>query len=121
MESKIQTLLKQLDTENIVSNTIKKHLATKQTELVKLTKERENQKDKESSELEALKASVVERREQAQEDFENIKRMIGQDDDYRYALAMKEAAKGKEEDEKVEEKMSMDEAARFIQRKWTWF
>ena len=65
-------LLKQLDTENLVSNTIKKHLAAKQSELQKLTKERENQKDKEGTELETLKASVIEKREQAVEDFENI-------------------------------------------------
>lgn len=42
MEIKIENLLKQLETENLVSNTIKKHLAAKQSELQKLTKEREN-------------------------------------------------------------------------------
>jgi len=43
------------------------------------------------------------------------------DDDYRDNLNRMEAAKLAAEDEKVEEKMQMDEAARFIQRKWNWF
>lgn len=64
---------------------------------------------------------MIEKREQAVEEFENIKRLIAGDDEYRAALAARELAKQQEENDKIEEKMSMDEAARFIQRKWNWF
>ena len=47
--------------------------------------------------------------------------MIAEDDEYRANLAKLDAEKKAAEEEKVKEKMSMDEAARFIQRKWTWF
>ena len=43
------------------------------------------------------------------------------DDENRKRLAQLEQEKQSKEEEKVKEKMSMDEAARFIQRKWQWF
>ena len=47
--------------------------------------------------------------------------MVAEDDEYRKNLAKMEAEKNALEDAKVNEKMSMDDAARFIQRKWNWF
>jgi len=121
MEMQIEALKKQLDTENLVTTTIKKHLAAKQGELQQLTKDREAQKDKEGAELESEKLRIQGLRQQAQEDYEEIKKLIADDDEYRHNLAKMELEKQEAEDEKVKDKMSMDEAARFIQRKWTWF
>lgn len=47
-----------MDTENLVTKTIKDHLAKKQQELVELTKARDAKKDKEGTELEAEKARI---------------------------------------------------------------
>lgn len=47
--------------------------------------------------------------------------MIAEDDEYRANLANLDNEKKLAEEEKIKDKMSMDEAARFIQRKWTWF
>ena len=46
---------------------------------------------------------------------------MAEDDEYRANLAKLEAEKKAQEEEKIKEKMSMDDAARFIQRKWNWF
>lgn len=86
-----------------------------------MTKDREAQKDKEGAELEAEKLRIQGLRQQAQDDYEEIKKLIAEDDEYRLNLAKMEREKQEAEDEKIKEKMSMDEAARFIQRKWTWF
>jgi len=86
-----------------------------------LTKAHESKKDKEGAELEAEKLRIQGMRQTAQEEYEEIKRLIADDDEYRRNLAKMESEKQAAEDEKVKEKMSMDDAARFIQRKWNWF
>ena len=121
MQAQIDALTKQLDTESLVTKTIKDHLSKKQMQLVDLTKARESKKDKEGAELEAEKLRILGMRQAAQEEYEEIKRMIADDDEYRKHIAQMEAEKQAAEDEKVKEKMSMDDAARFIQRKWNWF
>lgn len=121
LENQINQLKQQLGTEELVTKTIRKHLQTKQTELVTLTKSREVQRDKEGQELEAEKEKIKNMRQTALEEFEECKRLIAEDDDYRERLTMIEKGKEEQENEKHREKMSMDQAARFIQRKWTWF
>ena len=54
-----------MDTENLVTKTIKDHLAKKQTELLELTKARESKKDKEGAELESEKARIQGMRQKA--------------------------------------------------------
>lgn len=60
-------------------------------------------------------------RTEAQEQYEDIKKLIADDDEYRQNLANLESEKKQQENEKIKEKMSMEDAARFIQRKWNWF
>lgn len=114
-------MAKQLDTEQLVTSTIKKHLASKQAELQALTKERDQKKDREGADLENEKLRIQGLRQTAQDDYEDIKKLVAEDDEYRNNLTKLESEKAAAEDEKVRDKMSMDDAARFIQRKWTWF
>lgn len=83
MQQTIDKLLRQIETEEMVSETIKKHLGTKQLELIHLAKEREAKMHKEAEVLEAEKARIQELRQQAQDDYDLIKSQIGQDDEYR--------------------------------------
>lgn len=121
MEKTIESLKKQLETEALVTSTIRKHLAIKQAEIQSLTKDREGKREKGVNDLETEKARIQGLRQQAQEEFEDIKKLIAEDDEYRANLSKLESEKKQAEEEKIREKMSMDEAARFIQRKWGWF
>ena len=121
MQKTIDQLKSQIDTENLVTSTIRKHLAAKQAELQMLTKERDQKKDREGADLEQEKLRIQGLRQAATEEYEEIKKLIADDDEYRANLAKLESEKKQAEDEKVREKMSMDDAARFIQRKWNWF
>jgi len=121
MQNKIDSLKKQVDTEQLVTHTIRGHLTKKQAELAALTKDRDQQKDREGNVLESEKLRIQNMRQTAQDDYEEIKKLIGEDDEYRANLAKLDAEKKAQETEKIREKMSMDDAARFIQRKWTWF
>jgi hypothetical protein len=62
MQQQIDSLLRQLDTENLVTRTIKGHLEEKQKMLQELAKARENQKDHEGAILESEKQKVIEKR-----------------------------------------------------------
>ena len=57
----------------------------------------------------------------AQEEYEQIKKLIHEDGLYRERLLLQEDKKKQVDEERLKEKMTMDEAARFIQRKWHWF
>lgn len=98
----------------MVTSTIKKHLVTKQAELIKLSQKREKKKDLEGAELEAEKLRIQTLREEAEEQYQEVKRLISDDDQYRDLLLKKEAMNKNAELEKVSEKLSMDDAARFI-------
>lgn len=121
MIEQIESMRKKLDTENLVTTTIKKHLATKVAELKDLSSKRDALREKEIADLELEKKKVTDKRLEAQQEYDKVKDDILNDDENRQRIALLEKQKQSKEDEKVKEKMSMDEAARFIQRKWNWF
>lgn len=60
------------------------------------------------------KKKVTDKRLEAQQEYDKVKEDILNDDENRRRLALMEQEKLAKEDEKVHEKLSMDEAARFI-------
>lgn len=58
MEQQIDALKKQLDTEGLVTKTIRTHLAKKQAELQAMTKDRDSKKDREGQDLENDKLRI---------------------------------------------------------------
>lgn len=121
MLEQIESMRKLLDTETLVTQTIRKHLLTKQAELKELSTKRDVLREKEVVELEGQKMTVTNKRQDAQTEYDELKSKVFQDDEERARNALLEQEKQSKDDEKVKEKMSMDEAARFIQRKWNWF
>jgi len=86
-------LRKQVDTEQLVTHTIRGHLVKKQAELSALTKERDSKKDREGNELETEKLRIQNMRQTAADEYEEIKKLIGEDDEYRSNLAKLESEK----------------------------
>jgi hypothetical protein len=58
-----------------------------------LTKDRDSKKDREGNELEAEKLRIQQMRQTAQDDYEEIKKLIAEDDEYRSNLAKLESEK----------------------------
>jgi hypothetical protein len=58
-----------------------------------LTKDRDSKKDREGNELEAEKLRIQQMRQTAQDDYEEIKKLIAEDDEYRGNLAKLESEK----------------------------
>jgi hypothetical protein len=65
MIEQIETIRKQLETENLVTSTIKRHLNAKIDELKDLAAKRDQHKDKEIADLELEKKKVNDERQQA--------------------------------------------------------
>lgn len=65
MIEQIETIRKQLETENLVTSTIKRHLNAKIAELKDLAAKRDQHKDKEIADLELEKKKVNDERQQA--------------------------------------------------------
>jgi len=62
MIEQIETIRKQLETENLVTSTIKRHLNAKIAELKDLASKRDQHKDKEIADLELEKKKVNDER-----------------------------------------------------------
>lgn len=58
-----------------------------------MTKDRDSKKDREGNELEAEKLRIQQMRQTAQDDYEEIKKLIAEDDEYRSNLAKLESEK----------------------------
>ena len=110
----IDRLQKQIKTEELVNQTISRHIKERQAEVQKLTKLRTAQSEQEQQALEKEKAEVTLRRQEAEEEYQKTRQNIADDDEWRAQLQKREDDKEAQEEEKVKEKMSMDEAARFI-------
>ena len=84
---------KQLETENLVTTTIKKHLAAKVAELKDLTAKRDALREKEIADLELEKKKVTDKRLEAQQEYDKVKEDILNDDENRRRLALLEQEK----------------------------
>ncbi len=93
MIEQIETMRKQLETENLVTTTIKKHLAAKVAELKDLTAKRDALREKEIADLELEKKKVTDKRLEAQQEYDKVKEDILNDDENRRRLALLEQEK----------------------------
>lgn len=121
LNNEIAQLREQLETEVEVSETVKAHLRVKRDELNKMSKEREDKREKQVAELEKEKEDIKTKKRQARDDFDEFTKKILLDDDERRKRAEVEKAEEDEEESKIREKMSMEDAARYIQGRWKWF
>lgn len=93
MSEQIETMRKQLETENLVTSTIKRHLTAKIAELKDLSVKRDQLREKEISDLELEKKQVNDERQRAQDEYDKVKEAIMGDDENRQRLALLEQEK----------------------------
>jgi len=72
-----------LETENLVTTTIKKHLVSKVAELKDLTSKRDALRDKEVADIELEKKKVNDKRAEANTEYDKVKEDIRLDDENR--------------------------------------
>lgn len=114
MEAQIKYLESQLETEKQVTDTIRSHLKDNENKLREIARERDRQRESELAELELKRENIRNEKTAAEEEYEEIKRFIAEDNEWRETVARLEKEKQDADDEKVKEKADMDEATRFI-------
>ena len=72
-----------METENLVTTTIKKHLVSKVAELKDLTAKRDALRDKEVADIELEKKKVNDKRAEANTEYDKVKEDIRLDDENR--------------------------------------
>lgn len=117
----IKALEIELGTENEVNKSVKDHLAQRQGELNKKAQETDDKMENERKKLETEKTDIKDNKTAAQMEMQRIVEDINKDNEDRKRREDLDKEKDEEEQAKVQEKMSMEDAARFIQRKWGWF
>lgn len=114
-------LQEQLDTENLVSERIRKFVQIKTETLTKKADQQDRTKDKR---IDLLQKDIEEIEQTRQGDGEEIVKMQGlieeeiKEKDQRNH---EEKERQEELERKIHEKIDMEDAARYIQRKWKWY
>ena len=121
LQSQIDRLRSELDTENEVNSAVKEHLQKKQIEMAKLNAEIDDKLELEKKRLEQEKQDIKEKKTEAAREMTEVLEMIHKDDEARKQREEREKEKEEEEIQKVKDKMSMEDAAKYIQRKWVWY
>lgn len=71
--------------------------------------------------MQAEEQEILNKKDETVAEYERFKDLIEKDDETRKLRSEEEGRKGEAEEEKVRERVQMDDAARNIQRKWDWY
>ena len=121
MEDEIKTLTRHIETETIVFDTVKEHLTRKREELLDISSQTEKKREREIAKLETKLEEIKENSDRALEQIEEMTTKIDQNRNERAREEAEEAFEAEKQEALLREKMAMDDASRFIQRKWNWF
>ena len=121
LEERIKVLEKQLKTENLVSERIRKYVGMKTDKLNGQADEQEKVKDKRVDALERDKDEINRKKDDDDKEIARMHTLIQQEVDDSNKRKKEEEERQEELERKKREKMDMEDAARYIQRKWKWY
>jgi len=110
-----------LATEEEVNNVVRSHLSERVQLLQGKSKEQESKCEEERVRIESERNEIKEKKTKASEEIAEIMEKIKADTAERKQREEKQGIDGDTKAAKIREKMSMDDAARYIQRRWVWF
>jgi len=121
LQNRIEELEKQLETERSVNASLSEHLKTKTELIANQLRDRDNLKETKVSELEEEKNNIMAKKEEAKAEYDLIMQKIEEDNMDRKRREDEEKKEQDNQDAKIADKMAMEDAARYIQRRWEWF
>ena len=103
-----------LATEREVNNAVEMHLKERVSLLQSQYKNQESKKDSEVARIETERNEIKERKTRANEEIQSIVEMIKVDTEERKKREEEQDNEDANKDQKIKEKMSMEDAARYI-------
>lgn len=118
---KIEELEAIIKREKEVNDSVKAHLNQRIEMLQAKNRQQEDKRDAEVLRIENERNEIRERKNKAEAEERLLIEKINQDNEDRAKREEEEQARQEADENKIKEKMSMDDAARYIQRRWNWF
>ena len=105
---------KALQTEKEVTAAVTSHLEVKTSEINAARKQRDDLKDAKQAQLEEERDNIMNMKAEAKQQYEHIMGLIQQDNEDRKAQEEEERKAQAEEEAKKQQKIAMDDAARYL-------
>ena len=121
LQKKIDSLRSVIATEQEVNGAVEVHLKERVSLLQSKYKNQEAKKDSEITRIETDRNEIKERKTKANEDIQEIVEHIKVDTEERKKRDEENEGEEATKLAKIKEKMSMEDAAKYIQRRWAWF
>lgn len=118
---RIRVLEDQLRTENLVSERIRKFVQAKTELLHRKADDQERLREKRVEQLEKEKDEIHKKREEDETNIHKMHNLINQEVEDKGKRDREERERQEELARRRQEKMDMEDAARYIQRKWKWY
>jgi len=120
-ETKINALERQLKTEQLVSDRIRRYMERKTNMLVTHAEDHDKVKDKKVELLQKEKDDILKKKMEHESNIEKINGFIENEDEERRKREKEEEERQEKLEKEKQMKIEMEDAARYIQRKWEWY
>jgi hypothetical protein len=121
LKEKIVILEEQLQTENLVSDRIRKFVQAKADTLQKLADKQDKFREKQVDLLEKDRDGIEQKKIEDEAEIQRMHGLIQEEVSDKSKRDQDEKERQQELERKRQEKMDMEDAARYIQRKWKWY
>ena len=121
LNERIKVLDDQIKTENLVSDRIRKFLQQKADILARKADDQDKQKDIKVDDITKMREDIYKKKAGEEDTIKEITQQIQQEVEDKGKKDREEKDRQDELERKRQEKMDMEDAARYIQRKWKWF
>lgn len=112
---------KLIATEDVVFDTVKTHLSTKREQMIQMSSDRDKMREAEIKKLDVKLEEIKEESNLALEQIEEVTTKIDVNRKENEREEAEDEYKKQQQEDALKEKMAMEDAARFLQRKWNWF
>jgi hypothetical protein len=121
LRDRIKDLKDNIDIEKVVSKRIQDFIKKKQEGCEKDDKIRNDMREEKVKNLANEKEEIEVNREEADQEMQDFMKKIEYETEQKNRLDADDAANEADEKAKAQEKLDMDAAARYVQRKWDWY
>jgi len=118
---RIDQLKEQIEVEKMVSERIRGFIEKKRKVIQATSDDRDKLKDKVVKELETVKEDIKTNNEEGLVEIDNMKGLCDEAEEERRERSSKDEENEKNEQAKIQEKVDMELAAKYVQQKWHWY
>ena len=121
LRNQIEELKQNIEIEKLVSKKIQDFVSTKKEGVDKQEREVSDLREDKGKDYQKKHEDITEDMEKAKINMEDVQNLINVEQDERQSQDKLDANTAADEQKKVQEKLDMEKAARYVQKKWEWW